>query len=89
VRLAVPTGGILIVEALHTGGGPRPVLEVLVIAGNRLLQQALANPASLQVPDGTEAMAFIAITASETTKQSFTVNTSVGNPAARGLPSKP
>ena len=89
VRVEVPTGGILTVEALSTGGGPRPLLEVLVSAGGRLLQEVLANPTSLQVPAGTEARAFIAIAATETTKQSFTLNTSLGTPAAPDLLSKP
>jgi hypothetical protein len=79
VRLAIPADGVLTVEALPTTEGrPRPVLEVLVSdrSGRRILQQTLANPASLPVTGGTEAMAIIAIPATETTRQSFTLNTS-------------
>ena len=89
VRLAVPANGVLTVEALSTGGGPRPVLEVLVFEGNRIVQEALANPTSLQVTAGSDVRVFIAIAATETSNQSFTLNTSLGTPAAPDLLSKP
>ena len=80
VRLAIPTDGILTVEAHPTtAGGRRPVLEVVVFdsGGNLFLQQTLANPTSLQVTAGTKAMINIAIPATETAKQSFTLHTTL------------
>jgi hypothetical protein len=77
VRIAVPTDGILTVEALPTRGGPRPPLVVQIIAAGRLLDERLGNPMSLQVPSGAEAVAFVEMASSETTTQSFTLNTSI------------
>jgi hypothetical protein len=75
VRIAVPSDGILTVEALPTGGGARPPLVVQLIVAGRLLDERLGNPTSVRVTAGTEAVAFVEIPSSETTKQSFTLNT--------------
>jgi hypothetical protein len=70
-----PTGGVLTVEAIPTGGGPRPPLVVAVSAGNRLLDERLGNPVSVQTTGGTTVIAFVEVAAGSPA-QSFTLTTS-------------
>jgi Carboxypeptidase regulatory-like domain len=69
--------GVMTVEALPIGGGVRPPLIVAVGAGNRLLVERLGNPVSVQLTGGTEVIAFIEMSSSSTTTQSFTLTTSM------------
>jgi hypothetical protein len=73
----VPTDGVLTVEALPIGGGPRPPLVAAVYAGNRVLDERLGNPVSVQLTGGTEAIAFVEMVADSPTTQSFTLTTSI------------
>jgi hypothetical protein len=70
-----PTGGILTVEAVPTGGGTRPSLVVAVSAGSRVLDERLGNPVSVRMTGGTTVIAFVEIAAGSAT-QSFTLTTS-------------
>ena len=73
----VPTDGIMTVEALPIGGGSRPPLVVAVYAGNRVLDERLGNPVSVQLTGGTEVIAFVAMVSGSPTTQSFTLTTSM------------
>ena len=73
----VPTDGVLTVEAFGIGGGPRPPLVAAVYAGNRVLEERLGNPVSVQLTGGTEVIAFVEMLASSPATQAFTVTTSL------------
>ncbi len=73
----VPTDGLLTVEALPIGGGSRPPLVVAVYAGNRVLDERLGNPVSVQLTGGTEVIAFVEMVSGSPTTQSFTLTTSI------------
>ena len=75
VRVAIPTDGILTVEALSTLGGSRASLVVQLMQAGRLLEERLGNPTSLKAFAGSEAAVFVEVAARETTTQSFRVMT--------------
>ena len=74
-----PINGILTVEAVPTGGGPRPSLVVAVSAGTRGLVERLGNPVSVEATGGTTVIAFVAIASGSPTAQSFRLTTSLGS----------
>jgi hypothetical protein len=49
----------------------RPPLVVAVYAGNRVLDERLGNPVSVQLTAGTEVIAFVAMVSGSPTTQSF------------------
>ena len=73
----VPTDGVVTVEALPIDGGSRPPLVVTVRAGNRVLDERLGNPVSVQLTGGTEVIAFVEMVSGSPTTQSFTLTTSM------------
>jgi len=73
----VPTDGVMTLEALSIGGGSRPPLVVAVRAGNRVLDERLGNPVSVQLTGGTEVIAFVEMVSGSPTSQSFTLTTSM------------
>ena len=77
VRIVAPADGTITVEALLIAGGARPLLEIEIHRGNRLVTALLENPASIKVTAGTEIIAHVQIASSSTTTQSFTLTTSM------------
>jgi hypothetical protein len=77
VRIVAPTNGVLRVEALPIAGGARPPLVVEIHSGNRLIAAVLENPTLIEVTAGIEVMAHVEMDPGSTTRQSFTLTTSM------------
>jgi len=73
----VPTDGVMTVEALPIGGGARPRLVVLVVAGDRLLVERLGNPVSIEMTVGTEVIVYVEMGSDSPTTEPFTLTTSM------------
>ena len=77
VRLPITSNGILTVETLPMADGSRRPLVVQIVTAGQILAERLGNPISLQVTAGAEAVVFVEIASSDTTKQSFALNSSI------------
>jgi hypothetical protein len=75
-----PRNGVLTVEAVPIDGGSRRPLVVMVKAGDRVLDERLGNPVSVEVrPGASTVIAFVGIVAGSQMAQSFMLAASVAS----------
>ena len=73
-----PGNGVLTVEAAPVDGGSVPPLVVMVKGGDRVLEERLGNPVSVEVtPEATTVIAFVSISAGSQMAHSFMLTTSI------------
>ena len=75
-----PSNGVLTVEAVPIDGGSGPPLVVMVKGGDRVLEERLGNPVSVEVrPEATTVIAFVSISAGSQVAHSFKLTTSIAS----------
>jgi hypothetical protein len=77
VRVVAPGDGVMTLEAVSTQSGAHPPLEVETVGATTCCSERIGNPTSIQVTAGNEVVANVEMVSSSTTRQSFTLRTSM------------
>ena len=76
VRIVASIDGVMTIEATSVANGTRPSLAVETVNASSNVWR-LENPTSIPVAAGTEVMANIEMSASSSTRESFTLKTAI------------